>query len=73
MLKREDTLALILFVDVLVRIIDVVDLDLGLVAHINSGSYREEAKHRKGRTTINIVSMQCASKMNDMTSWIMSY
>ena len=45
--KGEGTLAL--FVDVLVRIIEVVDLNLGLVAHINSGSYREEAKHRKGR------------------------
>jgi hypothetical protein len=28
---------------------DVVDLDIGLVAHINSGSYRGEAEtHQKG-------------------------
>ena len=44
MLKREDTLALILFVDVLVWIVDVVDLDHGLVPHIDSIYYREEAK-----------------------------
>ena len=47
MLKREDTLALNLFVDVLVRIVDVVDLDHGLVPHIDSGSYREEANTGK--------------------------
>jgi hypothetical protein len=29
---------------------DVVDLDIRLVAHINSGSYRGEAEtHRKGK------------------------
>ena len=67
MLKREDTLALILFVDVLVRIVDAVDLDHELVPHIDSGSYREEAKHRKGRTTFNMASMQCAYKNDDMT------
>ena len=66
--KREGTLALILFVDVLVRIIDVVDLDHGLVPHIDSGSYREEAKHRKEGTTFNMASMQCAYKNDDMTS-----
>ena len=48
MLKREGTLALILFVDVLVRIVDVADLDHGLVPHIDSGSYyREEANTGK--------------------------
>jgi hypothetical protein len=26
---------------------DVVDLDIGLVAHIDSGSYREEAEHTR--------------------------
>ena len=65
--KREGTLALNLFVDVLVRIVDVVDLDHGLVPHIDSGSYREEAKHRKGRTTFNMASMQCAYKNDGMT------
>jgi hypothetical protein len=29
-----------LFVDGQVLIVDVVELDIGLVAHINSGSYR---------------------------------
>ena len=47
MLKREDTLAFSLLVDVLVRIIDAVDLDHGLVPHIDSGSYREEANTGK--------------------------
>ena len=47
MLKREDTLALILFVAVLVWIVDVVDLDHGLVPHIDSGSYRGEANTGK--------------------------
>jgi hypothetical protein len=33
-------------------LIDVVDLDIGLVAHMNSGSYRGEAEtHRKKKTT----------------------
>jgi hypothetical protein len=33
-------------------IVDVVDLDIGLVAHINSGSCRGEAEtHRKRKTT----------------------
>ena len=50
MLKREGTLALILFVDVLVRIVDVVDLDHELVPHIDSGSYREEANTGKVET-----------------------
>ena len=50
MLKREDTLALILFVDVLVWMFDVVDLDHGLVPHIDSGSYREEANTGKVET-----------------------
>ena len=45
--KREGTLSLTLFVDVLVRIVDVVDLDHGLVPHIDSGSYREEANTGK--------------------------
>ena len=47
MLKREDTLALNLFVDVLVRIFDVVDLGHELVPHIDSGSYQEEANTGK--------------------------
>jgi hypothetical protein len=39
-----------LFIDGQVLIIGVVDLDIGPVAHINSGSYREEAEtHRKGK------------------------
>ena len=54
MLKREGTLSLILFVDVLVWIFDVVDLGHGLVPHIDSGFYREEAKHRKEGTTFNM-------------------
>ena len=58
---------MILFVDVLVRTSDVVDLDHRPVPHINSGSYREEAKHQKGRTTFNMASMQCAYKDDDMT------
>jgi hypothetical protein len=33
-------------------ILDVVDLDIGLVAHINSGSYQGEIEtHRKRKTT----------------------
>ena len=55
-----------LFIYVLVRIVDVADLEHGLVPHIDSGSYREEAKHRKGRTTFNMASMQCAYKNDDM-------
>ena len=65
MLKKEGTLALNLFVDVLVRNGNVVDLDHGLVPHIDSGSYREEAKHRKGRTTFNHGIMQCAYKYDE--------
>ena len=45
--KREGTLALNLLVHVLVQIVDVVDLDHGLVPHIDSGSYREEANTGK--------------------------
>ena len=67
MLKREGTLALILFVDVLVWTFNVVNLGHRLVPHIDSGSSREEAKHRKGRTTFNMASMQCAYKNDDMT------
>ena len=68
MLQKRKYACLELFVDVLVRIVDVVDLDhdLGLVPHIDSGSYR------KGRTTFNMAMMQCAYKNDDMTrltSW----
>ena len=73
MLKREGMLALNLLVDVLVWIFDVLDLGHELVPHIDSGSYyREEAKHRKGRTTFNMASMQCTYKNDDMAilkSW----
>jgi hypothetical protein len=31
------------FIDGQVFIVDIADLDIGLVAHINSGSYRGEA------------------------------
>ena len=41
---------LALFVDEQTLIFDVVDLDLELVAHINSGSYREEANTGKVET-----------------------
>ena len=44
MLQKRRYACLDLFVDVLVRIVDVADLDHGLVPHIDSGSYREEAK-----------------------------
>ena len=48
MLQKRRYACLDLFVDVLVRIIDVVDLDHGLVPHIDSGSYyREEANTGK--------------------------
>ena len=67
MLQKRRYACLDLFVDVLVRIVDVVDLDHGLVPYIDSGSYRKEAKHRKGRTTFNMASMQCAYKNDDMT------
>jgi hypothetical protein len=41
-----------LFIDGQVLIVDVVDLDIGRVARINSGSYRGEAEtHRKRKTT----------------------
>jgi hypothetical protein len=41
-----------LFIDGQVLIIGVVDLDIRLVAHINSGSYWGEAEtHRKRKTT----------------------
>jgi hypothetical protein len=38
-----------LFINGKVLILDVVDLDVGLVAHINSESYREAETHRKGK------------------------
>jgi hypothetical protein len=34
-------------------IIGVVDLDIGLVAHINSGSYRGEAETEGFRSIVN--------------------
>jgi hypothetical protein len=41
-----------LYVDGQVLIFGVVDVDIGRVAHINSGSYRGEAEtHRKRKTT----------------------
>jgi hypothetical protein len=41
-----------LFIDGKVLIVGVVDLDIGLVAHINSGSYRGEVEtHQKRETT----------------------
>ena len=48
--EREGTLALNLFIDVLVWIVNAVDLDHGLVPHIDSGSYREEANTGKVET-----------------------
>ena len=47
MLQKRRYACLDLFVDVLVRVVDVVDLDHGLVPHIDSGSYREEANTGK--------------------------
>jgi hypothetical protein len=47
---RDSSSSIILHGQVLV--LDVVDLDIGLVAHINSGSYRGEIEtHRKRKTT----------------------
>jgi hypothetical protein len=41
-----------LFIDGQVLVLRVVDLDIGLVAHINSGSYRGEVEtHQKWKTT----------------------
>jgi hypothetical protein len=41
-----------LYVDGQVLVFGVVDVDIGRVAHINSGSYRGEAEtHRKRETT----------------------
>ena len=45
-------ITLALFVDEQTLIFDVVDLGIGLVAHINSGSYREEANTGKERNHI---------------------
>jgi hypothetical protein len=41
-----------LFIDGKVLIVGVVDLDIGLVAHINSGSYREEARNTEKENNI---------------------
>ena len=61
MLKREGTLALNLFVDVIVRIFDVVDLDheLGLVLTSTPDPIGKK-QFRKEITTLNMASMQCA-------------
>jgi hypothetical protein len=48
-----------LFIEGQVLIIGIVDLDIGLVAHINPGSYRGEAEtHRKGEQYSNMASMR---------------
>jgi hypothetical protein len=41
-----------LLIDGQVLIVGVVDLDIGLVAHIDSGSYREEAETHQKRNNI---------------------
>ena len=67
MLQKRRYACLDLFVDVLVRIVDVVDLDhdLGLVPHIDSRSYREEAKHQKRWKHNQHGIMQCAYKNDE--------
>jgi hypothetical protein len=56
-----------LSVDGQVLILRVVDLDIGLVAHINSGSYRGEAEtHQKGKAFNTW--HRCANNNDDMTS-----
>jgi hypothetical protein len=48
-----------LFIDEQVLVLRVVDLDIELIAHINSGSYRGEAEtHRKGKQHSNMASMR---------------
>jgi hypothetical protein len=48
-----------LFIDGQVLITDVVDPDIGRVAHLNSGSYRGEAEtHRKKNSIQYMASMR---------------
>ena len=65
MLQNRRYACLDLFVDVLVRIVDVVDLDhdLGFVPHIDSGSYREEPNTGKSGNTINMASCNAHTRM----------
>jgi hypothetical protein len=41
-----------LFIDGQVLIFGVIDVDIRRVAHINSGSYREEAEHTRKKDSI---------------------
>jgi hypothetical protein len=54
-----------LFIDGQVLIVGVVDLDIRRVAHINSGSYREEAKHTRKENNIQTWH-RCANNNDDM-------
>jgi hypothetical protein len=55
-----------LFIDGQVLIVGVVDLDIGRVAHINSGSYREEAEHTGKENNIQTWH-RCVNNNDDMS------
>jgi hypothetical protein len=56
-----------LFIDGQVLIISVVDLDIGLVAHINFGSYWGEAETHQEKENNIQTWHRCTNNNDDMT------